>query len=118
MTVSATNATAQQLVDKVLADTGLVGIDSERLIMIAAEEQELPKDPKEVGDLSAILMRSALKRPITLTMMRTPTPFVIQMLEGMCGLRFKVPDRYRSMFYVSQPQVSVNAQEQPLEGRP
>ena len=47
-------------------------------------------------------------------MYQTPVPFVIQMLEGMAGVRISVPREYQDHFFTQQPLISINAREQPL----
>ncbi len=67
--------------------------------------------------LAAILTDKALRRPVTRVMIQTHVPFFMQMLEGIAQVPIAGPAEFRDQFFVCQPLVSVQTQDEPLRGR-
>lgn len=128
VTISERDRSAERLMAKMLRGTNLIvktfGVNlcilsEDDLIdeieqSVAAAVEAKTEDVKGLIPLSVIQLESALKKPVTLTMFQTPVPFVIQMLEGMAGVKISVPREYQDQFFTQQPMISINAQGQPL----
>jgi hypothetical protein len=129
VTLSERNLSPEQLFQRILDGSHLVAYpigsnicvlaESDSIEEVKAAVEEAIKAKTEVVKglipLNVILTDKALRSPVTLVMIQTPAPFVIQMLEGMTQVPIAVPAEFRDQFFVSQPLVTVQAQNEPLE---
>lgn len=129
VTVSEQNLSPEMLFAKVLSGTDLVAVPMGSNICILSKTDSIEELKSNVQaaieaktavvkgliPLSVIHMNHALRKPITLTMVQTPVPFVIQMLEGMSQVKITLPPENQGQFFGQQPLVSVNARGEPLQ---
>ncbi|TWT84767.1 hypothetical protein CA13_62470 [Planctomycetes bacterium CA13] len=116
VTLSEVNKTPIELAAIILEGTDCTASKIDNQLIITAEGERLRKNQLDSAtkSLSKLIVAMAMERPITLTMQQTPLPFVVQMLQGMSGVRIELPTENRSFFYTPQPMVSVDANRTPL----
>jgi len=128
VTISEQNLSPEELFAKILKGTQLVAVPIGSNVCILTEQDSVEELKANVAaaikaktevvkgliPLAVIHTDNALRSPIQLTMVQTPVPFVIQMLEGLGRVRIVVPSEYRDQFFVQQPLISIRAQGEPL----
>ncbi len=129
VTVSEQNLSPEKLFAKMLQGSDLVAVPIGSNVCILTEQDSLAELQANIDaaikaktevvkgliPLSVIHIGQALRSPVTLTMIQTPVPFVIQMLEGVAKVRIVVPAEYQDQFFVQQPLISIQAQGDSLQ---
>ena len=128
VTVSEQNLSPEKLFAKMLTGTHLVAVPIGSNVCVLTEQDSVDELKANVAaaikaktaavkgliPLSVIHLDNALRSPITLTMVQTPVPFVIQMLEGLAKVKIVLPPEYQDQFFTRQPVISIHARGESL----